>query len=278
MNGFYQIRQTTLRLKGVSGVHPFWHVSDTHLSAIDSQATFEEIQTAFHDEFEWLKIRRMFAERFQEPFGEAQQQPSGEAFAQLVDLCLEQKAEALLMSGDMVNTPLPASYRLIRRQLQRLEIPALYAPGNHEENWFEDEHTLPFRDGENIQLYRGDGFTIAAMDNSRKRISPLQLEQLNRLCTEGKPIVLLLHAPLRTRFNREQVAQLNPYYLVDESDCDSCTVAMIRECVRPDSPVRAILCGHVHGWHQSEFALGKPQLCASSGLVGFAHRVMICGE
>lgn len=41
--------------------------------------------------------------------------------------------------------------------------------------------------------------------------------------------------------------------------------------------VYAILCGHVHGYVKTEFAEGKPQICASQGMIGFVDRLTVRG-
>ncbi len=47
----------------------------------------------------------------------------------------------------------------------------------------------------------------------------------------------------------------------------------------PDCPaVKLVLCGHIHGYSDEEFAPGKRQITASQGMIGFIHRLTVRGE
>lgn len=277
MDPFYQIRENTLRLPGVKGTHVFLHVSDTHVSTLDALSPYPEARRAFEQEYAWSWVRRDFAAHFHEPYLPAHNLRSEAAFDKFMTLCADEKPEALLLSGDVLDFPHGAGWRFLQNRLSALPMPVLYAPGNHEPGFFDLPETRPYQGTDGLAVYRGEGFTIAAVDDSQKVLRPAQYPLLEKLFSEGTPLILLMHDPLCTRFNRQEMSAFSEYYLVHEDSGDPLTARFIARCMAPDSPVAAILCGHVHGYHLSEFAPGKVQICASSGLIGFAHRFIIEG-
>ena len=38
------------------------------------------------------------------------------------------------------------------------------------------------------------------------------------------------------------------------------------------------LCGHIHGYSDTEISPGKRQITASQGMIGFVHRLTVRGE
>lgn len=280
MDRFYQIHDTILPLPGVNGHHILWHISDTHIAAVDAQSTPEEAEIAWQQEKIWQNSRRYFTRAFSEPFYPEHEIPSTGAFQKLIQ-GVDARTEAILLSGDILDYPHRAGVRFVRSQLTRTPIKTIYAPGNHDNILNAGvcaEDPIPgYYAGEDIVLYHADGFIVAALDDSRKSISEKQYRQWKALCSEGLPIVLLMHIPFLTVYNMAEMASFDGYYLLREEETDEITAQWIRECMEPTNPTAAILCGHVHGFRTSFFAPGKQQICASSGLVGFVDRVSICG-
>ena len=51
----------------------------------------------------------------------------------------------------------------------------------------------------------------------------------------------------------------------------------IKLCEKNDT-VKAVLCGHVHGYHATELVPGKPQIIGSQGMAGAVHLFTVAGE
>ena len=77
--------------------------------------------------------------------------------------------------------------------------------------------------------------------------------------------------------NSSEMKKFDDYYVISDKLTDKNALKFLSLVRRPDSAVKAIFCGHVHGYHFSYFAEGKPQICASSGMVGFVHKFTISG-
>lgn len=276
---FFQIKKNRIEIDGVKGEHRFLHISDTHICHTDSLSLPEEADMAAKKEASWQNVKRDFAKHFGERFGDEQDIPSTEAFGKLTDYAAEHKPEALLMSGDIVDFVHSAGLRFVTNKLEKSGLEYLYANGNHEGS-FEKHPELKClnRNTDGIAVYRGDGFVIAALDNSAKTVSDKQLGQLEGLFQSDIPVILLMHIPLALEYNKEDMKVFGDYFLMTEDTEDGNAKKFIEMVKSDSSPVKAILCGHVHGYHKGFFAESKPQICASSGMIGFINDVTVCGK
>ena len=72
------------------------------------------------------------------------------------------------------------------------------------------------------------------------------------------------------KLSSEKLRGVNPYFYIDGETADENSREFISLCVSSDA-IRAVLCGHVHGYHAVEFAPGKPQIVGSQGMAGAVH-------
>ena len=277
-DSFFWFKRNRLVIPGVRGEHLFMHISDTHISAVDEESTPEEKAECEKQEALWAVFKENFArgklefsKGNDEPYGEAQKISTVEAFEKQLALARELKPEALLLSGDNLDHMHPAGERYLKRKLAEYEGKYLCVPGNHEAPvcegaWEPGVRTLEF-----------DGFRIAALDNSQKTVSPADLEALKALCAEGKPIILLCHIPLSTAPCREEMHRIMDYFYIDGETADEAGREFVSLCEVSDA-VRAVLCGHVHGYHAMEFAPGKLQVIGSQGMAGAVHLLTVAGQ
>ncbi len=278
MDEFLQIKENHLKIEGVKGEHLFLHFSDTHAIYSDSLSSSEEIAKAKEHEKGWDVVKRDFARHFGEPFNKEHEIPSYKAFLQLMDYAKIVRPERLLLSGDIIDYLSPAALRLLKAALSEYGTDYIYVPGNHEGRYDKHSELLQFNNGsDDVGIYESDGFIIASVDDSEKTVSDKQLATLERLLTGKVPVVLLMHIPISTELNCEEMKKFDSYYVISNDTADKNAHEFLKLLTRPDSAVKAILCGHVHGYHLSYFYNGKPQICASSGLAGFVHKLTITG-
>ena len=276
-DSFFWFKRNRLTIPGVRGEHLFMHISDTHISTTDELSTPEERSETEKQEALWADFKEKFArgklpfsQGNDEPYGEAQKISTVAAFEKQMALARELKPEALLLSGDNLDHMHPAGERYLKKMLASYEGKFLCVPGNHEAAacdgaWQPGVHTLEF-----------DGFRIAAVDNSQRTVSAEDLEALNALCAEGKPMILLCHVPLSTDACREEMHRIMDYFYIDAETADETGRAFVSLCEESDA-IRAVLCGHVHGYHEMEFAPGKLQVVGSQGMAGAVHLLTVTG-
>ena len=276
-DAFFWFRENRLVIRGLQREHLFMHVTDTHISTVDELSTSEEREQTEKQEALWAVFKEKFARGLMEfcqgadePYGEAQRISTVEAFEKQLALAEELRPDALLFSGDNLDHMHPAGVRYLAKRLAEYSGRYICVPGNHEDPecpgaWTPGVHTLEF-----------EGFRIAAVDDSRMTVSTEDLDALRALCGEGKPMIVLCHVPVMTAFCRDALTG-SKYFFIDSETADENARDFVSLCETNDA-VRAILCGHVHGYHAVEFTPGKPQIIGSQGMAGAVHLLTVAGE
>ncbi|MBR4691772.1 MAG: metallophosphoesterase [Oscillospiraceae bacterium] len=274
-DGFFWFRRNRLVIPGVRGEHLFMHVTDTHVNVCDEAGTDEEREKAEKQEEMWKTFKERFARANGEPYGDEQRITTLEAFEKQLALAEELRPEALLLSGDNLEYSHPAGERYLTKRLGEYGGKLLCVPGNHEDQtfgslWTPGVKTLDF-----------DGFRIAAVDDSRKMVSRDDLDALHDLCREGIPLIVLCHIPLSTPCCREECKEkmtgMNDYFYIDGETADELGREFVSLCEKNDA-VKAVICGHVHGYYAMELAPGKKQIIGSQGMAGAVHLLTVAGD
>ncbi len=277
-DAFFWYRENRIVIPGVRGEHLLMHVTDTHISTTDESSTPEEREQTQKQETLWAEFKEKFARGLMpfcagadEPYGDAQRIPTAEAFEKQMALAKELRPEALLLSGDNLDYMHPAGARYLAKRLAAYPGRFLCVPGNHEDPecpgcWSPGVRTLDF-----------EGFRIAAVDDSQRTVSSEDLAALRALCEEGTPLIVLCHVPLATPPCREEMQRLIEYFYIDCETEDENGRAFVSLCEKNET-VRAVICGHVHGFHAVELAPGKPQIVGSQGMAGAVHLLTVAGE
>ena len=276
-DSFFWFKRTRLVIPGVQGTHLLMHITDTHISTADAQSTPEEREQTKKQELLWASYKEKFARGLldfskgnDEPYGDAQRISTVEAFEKQLALARELQPEALLLSGDNLDHMHPAGERYLARKLAEYGGPFLCVPGNHE------DAACPGVWSPGVRTLELPGFRVAAVDNSRKTVAPADVEALRALCAEGVPLIVLCHVPICTPCSAEALRNVYDYFYMERETADDAGRAFISLC-ESDDAIRAVLCGHVHGYHAAELVPGKPQIIGSQGMAGAVHLVTVCG-
>ncbi len=267
-DGFFWYKKNRLLIPGVRGTHLFMHVTDTHLCVCDELSTEEEREKVREQEALWVKYKEFFAQKNGEPYGDAQRISTVAAFEKQMALARSLHPEALLLSGDNLDHMHPAGERYLARRLAEYGGKVICVPGNHE---------APACAGvwsEGVGVFDFDGFRIAAVDDSAMTVSSGDLDALRSLCGEGVPLILLCHVPVETACCHAEMQPLHPYFYIHRDTEDANARAFIELCETNDT-IRALICGHVHGYHATELAPGKPQIVGSQGMAGAVHLLTV---
>ena len=271
---FFWFKHNTITIPGVQGEHFFMHVTDTHVNVWDEEATEEERTTAEKQDKMWETYKPRFTGANGEPYGDPQRIPTREAFEKQLALAEELKPEALLLSGDNLELSHPAGERYLTKMLHAYSGKYMIVPGNHEDQafgtlWSPGVKTMDF-----------DGFRIVAVDDSRKTVSQPDLDALRALCAEGTPIIILCHVPMSTpnckELCKEKMTGMNDYFYLDSETEDECGRAFVELCMNCDV-IKAVVCGHVHGYYKMELVPGKPQIIGSQGMAGAVDLITVRG-
>jgi 3',5'-cyclic AMP phosphodiesterase CpdA len=253
------------------GKRVFLHISDTHISVRDEESTPEEVSKVEDWEQKWMIRRENFARSFGEPFGEAQRIPTAEGFEKILAFTREENPDALILTGDNIEHMHPAGERYLRARLRSCGIPFLCVPGNHEDAALSGV----WETGVSILDY--GSFRVVGVDDRLKTVAASDLEHLETLAAESVPMIVCCHIPAAAFGNRDAMHRFGEYFSVDRETGDENGVGFVR--FLEESPaVRMVLCGHIHGYSDTEIVPGKRQITASSGMIGFIHRLTVRGE
>ena len=234
-------QSATILIPGATNHLKFMHITDTHISVrVEQEAEMMKYTERMHKAY--TGTRRHF-----------NQDVSKTTFAYLDDVLQRAKkehVELLLLTGDIVNFPSPASVEYVCDRLKQTGIPWLYIAGNHDwhyeglpgtpdslrKTWIE-KSLLPFYQGRNPLFYSEviKGINFVGIDNSTTKVTKEQTEFLEAQLARPEPIILLSHIPYS--FNGEGKSGE--------------MAAFARTLSANSSKVIAIFAGHIH---QSTFS------------------------
>lgn len=182
-----------------------------------------------------------------------------ETLPQILDAC---HADAVLFCGDMVDTCSVANMECLKAGLDALETPYLYARADHDTSpwWLEslDERSMAMHvelDGNpEVSFLEFPEFCVAMLSNSTSQISADGLSQMREIFALGKPIILATHVPY-VPLSSDDLAQRSKEAWGDRvllwgEGCayspDENTGALMDMIYAEDSPVKEVICGHLH--------------------------------
>lgn len=211
---------------------------------------------------------------------------ASELFTAWIDYANEQKPDALLLGGDIIDCPTAGNMQFLDTSLHALNIPYIYTPGNHDWTFPWDYMTesgktqylaqlSPYMEQNTaIHSLEFDDFIIAAIDNSSNQIDSNALTEYKNLLAQGKPIIVMLHVPLYTEellaktskvWNSSVVLSGGIHGGIYPNDVSTEFISLT---TAENSPVVAILAGHVHLADQSAFS-SQPDILQITGDAGY---------
>lgn len=268
---YFQVKPYEIPVRGLTSEVQLFHMSDLHLIVSDENSTPEWQEHAKKSKDAWQGVRLSFAKLYGDSCDEAHLIQPEDALPKYVSLVNEKRPHALLMTGDMLNDFSSETIDYLGDALSKVEIPWMWVRGNHELG--NDEAYLPYTgNGALIQTLQLGNLTLIGIDNSPKKVSAAQAQAVkaaaDKAKADGNVPVLTMHIPIKTPHNEEATSIFDPYFLLGSGDVDADSAAFLEYLQSEDCPIAAILCGHVHGHHVSEYVPGKKQICCSSAMVG----------
>ena len=123
----------------------------------------------------------------------------------------------------------------------------------------------------NLVVDLGD-LQIVGIDNQERRITPEQLDTLRGLLATGKKTVVAMHVPLVNEENYKAVYGCGEYFRMNDYEgCPPENDEFIALLTAPDSPVVAVLTGHLHFQNVSHLSDRLCQYGVSQGITGNVH-------
>ena len=271
------ITEETVRLKGIAGRYTLLFLTDTH-AIVQSQGASE--QEAANEEA-----------RYSTFFNE-EGVPSAEQFPEWVRYANENGVDAVLLGGDIIDTPSEANLRWLEEQLGQLDMPYLYVNGNHDWTYPWEYMTeagkeayLPLlepfmQDNTVIHSLDFGEFTVVGIDDSPGQVEVGVFPAYEEILAEGRPVIVLAHVPFMTQsvLGKAQEAWSSPVvigagnyggiYPNEESE------RFVSLTTAADSPVELVPAGHVH-FYDRDVIEGERQVLQLVGGAGFQGNAIL---
>lgn len=190
-----------LQCAGLSRPIKLVFAADTHLSRDDARGdAYREFSKRMAGGYQRTKHFQSGGETHPEA-----------CFEETLEVVRREKADLLVLGGDIFSFPSEAAIEWVTARLGTLEVPWLYTAGNHDwhyegmegssaalrSKWIA-ERLLPLYGGRDPMnaLFEIAGIKILLIDNSTCEVSPGQLEFFRREAASGNPLILCVHIPL----------------------------------------------------------------------------------
>ena len=245
-----------IKIPGIKGKYTIMHVSDVHVVATyedeDPKAVAETV--------------------YRIPFFFGSEQESIDVWFGLINESKEIKADCMVLTGDIIDFPSRENLDVLDKGLSQLECPYIYCLGNHDWSFSYDYHTENAmkiqrpkfekytRVGSEYSIVDMGEFAIIAVDDSLDKVSPTVVEGMKQAFSMGKPIIVAMHVPICANKYPENTLQADTSAYWSRDICigdsgiqpDSTTQEFIDMISDENSPVAAILAGHIHFVHKDK--------------------------
>ena len=257
---------------GLKKQYTIIHFSDVHVITYTDSDSEQEKEKAIKQEQAWYRVRKDFAIHFKEVCDDHHMIPSVNCLDNLIEYNNNNKPDITLLSGDIIDYYSTSNYQYLKKSLDLIQNPYLFACGNHETPSSRYDELCNGNGKFNYKEF--EEFIVVSIDNSKKVIDQQQYDLLVELLNKNKAILLTMHIPLLTKYNENEMKMYDSYFIINYLDTDETTLKFLN-LVTNNNLIKAIFCGHTHGASKSFVSENKPQFCASSGLIGYVNLIKI---
>lgn len=275
--------EETIYVEGLERDYTFLFLTDTHVIIPNEGAAAREAEN---------EAARM------PMFAQEGGISSAEQFPEWVRYANEIKADAVLLGGDIIDTPSPSNLEWLTAQLAGLDMPYLYVNGNHDWTYpweymtqAGQETYLPLLQplmGGNTAIHSLDlgELVLVGIDDSSNQVNEGVFPAYEEMLREGRPMVVVAHVPFMTQsvlgkakevWNSPVVIGAGNYGGVYPNETSEKFVSLTTAA---DSPVELVLAGHVHFYDKDviEGERNVLQLVGGPGFQGQAILIHMTGK
>lgn len=273
---------STIEIPNLSRTYTFLQITDTHLSSM-----YDEEILPTEDDVKWVKSRNGGC------FDDVMTKE--EILELLFDFSNHIKADAVLLTGDIIDTPTKKNFDTLYSLIKKLNSPILFSWGNHDWSFVsgylsKKESELrrplfyPITKGNDSYCYEDYGeFIVFSIDNTQSEednvISKEAITAFESICSLKKPIILMQHVPFYEGGKlTEESIRIWKYDITlggnPEIGFGVCgyipRVSDIYQkiAIESSTPVIAVISGHLHLNHDGKLPNGIPQFVTNTGYSG----------
>lgn len=244
-----EITEETVYIDGLEGEYTFLFLTDSHVVTPDDRASEQE---------------REYVEQRYGMFVNAEGISSAEQFPAWIAYANEAGVDAVLLGGDIIDSPSNANIEWLQGQLAELEMPYLYVPGNHDwtypweymtdygkENYLSELAPM-MRGNTAVQSVEIGELLLVGVDNSANQVNPDAISGYEDLLAQNKPVIVINHVPYaaETLLPKAVEAWSSPTVIGNGNGGgiwpNDTSGYFLELTTAENSPVRLVLAGHVH--------------------------------
>lgn len=269
-----------LDLPEITEEYELLFISDMHIQALDDMVSEENVATV--------------KDRYYNLFHTDKQLHSADNWMILSSALDYYEADGIVFGGDMMDFVSQTNIDLLKKGLSKLDTPYMYLRADHDLGTWYSGFTLDAEDAYNmhaqVNTYEGvyvmeySDFYVLGWNNSTDRMTEAGLQVAKDIWDDGKPIVLATHVPLNSIVDnslyeasvsvdpqgRSKLWGMNCLYYPEGS-----TLEFLGMVYAEDSPVAAVLSGHLHFKHTVQLTEGITEYVFAPAFEGRIARVRI---
>lgn len=267
----FKIVQEKIYVDGLDRDYVFWQVSDTHINYVEDESLIDFYGQKNRD---WTPKKDGFNPLY--------------AFDFMIQEANKRGLDALVLAGDLVDFCNQTSIDYVCDRLKTLNCEKIVALGNHEGSLgdpvittraFYPMYMELTSQKPDCRIVNYGKFMFATLDDSDLKIVPEQIEFLKSLKKYHKPVILVTHIPLITEGLEPSCMKIwGATFMLGTYDDTELTKEAVSIIKAEDSPIIAVLAGHLHYENTSEFKKGQYQYCSAPLFTRFIREIIITSK
>lgn len=266
-----QITEKEICMEGLEGEYTLLFVTDSH-AVVPGEAASEQ-----EEEYETQRYAMFQGEDGAD---------SASRFEAVIRYANERQVDALVLGGDIIDSPSEANLSWLSAQLAQLDMPYIYVPGNHDWTYPWEYMTEegqekyltrlePFMQGNTgVHTLELAEFTLVGIDDSPNQVREEAVRELEQLCEGEKPLIVVAHVPFLTQSVLGRAREVWSGGVVIGGGNyggiypDEYSDRFVRLVTGEQSPVELVLAGHVH-FYDEDVMDGERQVLQLVGGPGY---------
>ena len=250
-----QINQVEIDLASVQNPYELLFVNDMHVLTLDESVVAESQEN--------VRIRQdvMFRTRTG--------MSSADAWRKLSSVLDDFSADGIILGGDMMDFMSPANTRIMSEGLAQITTPYIYLRADHDMAVGYSGGSISMGDSiaihtslssnQDMFVMEYPEFYVLGWNNSTSQLTEDGLDTAWKVWSSGKPIILATHVPINSIIENslaDAAANTDPENRKKlwGQDClyrpDANTGVFLGMIYDANSPVKAVLSGHLHFFHE----------------------------
>lgn len=240
------INTINIQNEKINNPYQFVYISDLHASIPDDNEPDEKIRTSL------IERNEMF-------MNQNSNKPE-QIFPEIINYTNNKNADALLLGGDIIDSPSDSNINFLRENFKKLKTNKLYTFGNHDWTFAWDYQKkeveekyypifLEFMDDNEVSYIEYEDLIILAINNGKNQIAESAIPKVKEVLNKNKPTIVMLHVPIATEYiSSEAIKIRNRVSAIGEPGIkpNENTKQVLDMLLSKNSNVFHIIAGHVH--------------------------------